>query len=108
VIGGITRAALDALLGWMWPGNVRELENTIERAVVLDKDGVLDVDDLPHRITHAPAGGEDRAITIPLGVPLEEVERRVIQETLRMTGGNKRLTSQLLGIATRTLYRKIE
>jgi two-component system response regulator HydG len=101
----ITPAAEEALVNWSWPGNVRELENTMERAVVLDKDGVLDVDDLPPRLSQQEP--EARHITIPLGTPLEEIERRVIHETLRLTRGNKRLAGQLLGIATRTIYRKI-
>ena len=40
--------------------------------------------------------------------PLEEIERRMIRETLRHTDGDKRMASQLLGIATRTIYRKLE
>jgi hypothetical protein len=47
-------------------------------------------------------------VTIPIGTPLEEIERRVIHETLRHTKGDKRLCAQLLGIATRTIYRKLE
>jgi two-component system response regulator HydG len=46
-------------------------------------------------------------IVVPIGTPLEEIERRVIRETLRATQGDKRLTAQLLGIATRTIYRKL-
>ncbi len=45
---------------------------------------------------------------IPFGTPLEEIERHVISETLRRTDGDKKLTAQLLGVATRTIYRKIE
>lgn len=104
-VPGLTGAATDALSAYPWPGNVRELENTIERAVVLDRDGVLDVDDLPSPIASSDA--EARSVTIQLGTPLEEIERIVIQETLRMTKGDKRLAAQLLGIATRTIYRKI-
>ena len=101
----LTRAAEDALVSYSWPGNVRELQNTIERAIVLDKDGIIDTDDLPDRIAESPA--EKRHITIPLGTPLDTIERRVIHETLQMTKGDKKLAAQLLGIATRTIYRKI-
>jgi two-component system response regulator HydG len=101
----MSRAAEDALVRYSWPGNVRELQNIIERAVVLDKDGIVDVDDLPDTV--ANSADEVRHLNIPLGTPLAEVERRVIQETLRMTKGDKKLASQLLGIATRTIYRKI-
>jgi two-component system response regulator HydG len=47
-------------------------------------------------------------LTVPLGTTLEEIERRVIRETLRQTRGDKTLAAQLLGIATRTIYRKID
>ena len=104
-VPGLTRAAADALSTYPWPGNVRELENTLERAVVLDRDGIIDVDDLPTEI--AATDQEARSLTIQLGTPLEEIERVVIQETLRMTKGDKKLCAQLLGIATRTIYRKL-
>ncbi len=101
----VTPAALDKLTDYTWPGNVRELENTIERAVVLARSTVIDTADLPRSIVdHAKSGGE---FVIPFGTPLEEIERRVIRETLRVTNGDKRLTAQLLGIATRTIYRKL-
>ena len=47
-------------------------------------------------------------LTFPIGTPLEEIERTVIRETLGYTKGDKRLTAQLLGIATRTIYRKLD
>jgi two-component system response regulator HydG len=47
-------------------------------------------------------------LSFPIGTPLEEVERQAIHETLRHTKGDKRLAAQLLGIATRTIYRKLE
>jgi two-component system response regulator HydG len=84
---------------------VRELENVIERAVVLGRGPTIDVENLPAPIAEAEAHGGNLAF--PLGTPLEEIERRVIKATLDHTGGDKRLTAQLLGIATRTIYRKL-
>ncbi|MCC6624487.1 MAG: sigma-54-dependent Fis family transcriptional regulator [Deltaproteobacteria bacterium] len=104
-IVGIAREALQALMAWRWPGNVRELENCIERAVVLCRGDTITLEDLPPAMRDAEP--ESRAITIPLGTPLPEVERILIQETLAATKGDKRLAAQLLGIATRTIYRKI-
>ena len=43
-----------------------------------------------------------------LGTPLDEIERTVIRETLLYTKGDKKLAAQLLGIATRTIYRKLD
>ncbi len=102
----ISREALELLLAHDWPGNVRELENTIEHAVVLCRSDTIRVEDLPDLIAR-----DDHArhyLTIQLGTPLEDIEQQVIQQTLRMTKGNKRLAAQLLGIATRTIYRKLE
>ena len=104
-VSGLTREAEEALMAYRWPGNVRELQNAIESAVVLDKDGVIGADDLHDHIARSES--ERRHITIPLGTPLLEIERQVIHETLRMTRGDKKLAAQLLGIATRTIYRKI-
>jgi two-component system response regulator HydG len=107
-IRGIQREALDALSSYHWPGNVRELENTIERAVVLAKGDAITKEDLPANVVEGAANRPARSVTIPLGTPLHEVERLLIHETLRLTNGDKRLTAQLLGIATRTIYRKLD
>ncbi|PID38537.1 MAG: DNA-binding response regulator [Proteobacteria bacterium] len=105
-IRGFTRGAMDRLTSYLWPGNVRELENVVERAVVLTKGQVIDEDDLPQDLFGAR--GDGRSISVAIGTPLEEVERRLIFETLRHTKGDKRLAAQLLGIATRTIYRRLE
>lgn len=104
-IAGFTAEALQAMEAYHWPGNVRELENVVERAVVLDRDERIDVDDLPAQLVERQA--ESRHITIPLGTSLEEIEKRVLHETLKMTQGDKKLAAKLLGIATRTIYRKL-
>jgi two-component system response regulator HydG len=105
-VAGLTREALAVLQGHDWPGNVRELENAIERAVVLGKGELVDVTDLPAEVRGVPRG--DGTMAFPLGTPLEDIEREVIRETLRHCGGDKRLAAQLLGIATRTIYRRLE
>ena len=106
-IHGIESKALETLFCYEWPGNVRELENVIERCVVLDRDGVVGTDDLPREITQTGIQSLD-SVTIPLGTPLEEVERILMEETLKHTKGDKGLASKLLGISTRTLYRKMD
>ncbi len=115
-IGGLTRAAFAALEGYPWPGNVRELEHAIERAVVLSRGAEIDLDDLPESLRSsgaARAAGlasplEGRTLSVPLGTTMEEIELRVIRETLRQTKGDKNLAAQLLGIAARTIYRKLD
>ncbi len=64
-------------------------------------------DDLPPELRD-PKAGHGRQVTFSVGTPLEEVERRMILETLKFTRGDKRLAADLLGIATRTIYRKLE
>jgi two-component system response regulator HydG len=110
-IVGVTRSALELLHGYSWPGNVRELENAIERAVVLSRSPTIGEEDLPREVraqTAVEAAPGTRVLSFPIGTPLDEVERQAIHETLRHTKGDKRLAAQLLGIATRTIYRKLE
>jgi DNA-binding NtrC family response regulator len=104
-MSGFSAEALETLAGHAWPGNVRELENAVERAVVLCRADTIGVEDLPEPVRRGERA--QGAVTFAVGTPLEEVERRLIQETLRHTRGDKRRAAQLLGIATRTIYRKL-
>ncbi len=112
-IAGFSEEAREALRAYRWPGNVRELENVVERAVVLTRSPVIGLADLPRPVqaataAAAPVHREGTRVSIPLGMKLEEVERILIHETLRETGGDKSLAAQLLGIAPRTIYRRLE
>ena len=93
-------------MDYSWPGNVRELENVIERAVVLCRGEKLAIDDLPESIKDT-SEADPGTITFSVGTPLDEVERRLIRETLRYARGDKSVAAQLLGISTRTIYRKL-
>jgi two-component system response regulator HydG len=106
-VEGATPEALHLMSNYGWPGNVRELENALERAVVLSRGPSLGTDDLPPELRD-PQAGSGRQITFSVGTALDEVERRMIHETLKFTRGDKRLAADLLGIATRTIYRKLE
>ena len=107
-VSGIESKAMDILMDYAWPGNVRELENIVERCVVLDRDGVLGEDDLPRNMASAGIPQTKEMITFAVGTPLEEVERQLMEETLKYTKGDKALASRLLGVSTRTLYRKFD
>jgi two-component system response regulator HydG len=109
-VTGITPAARKALMTYAWPGNVRELRNTIESMVVMDLDGVLDVDDLTEELqATAEAAGEVASGADGLvGKPLDDVERHYIAEALKLTDGNREEAARMLGIGERTLYRKIK
>lgn len=67
----------------------------MERLVVLNRSNTLDLSQLPHEIT---ASQTTKTMTIPIGVPLKEVERKLMAETLKTTKGDKRLAAKLLGV----------
>ncbi|MGH7271564.1 MAG: sigma-54-dependent transcriptional regulator [Polyangiaceae bacterium] len=102
-----TRGVLERLMDYGWPGNVRELENVIERAVVLSRDDGLTETDLPEQIAEV-ASSAAAPLAFAIGTTLDEIELRVIRETLRHTKGDKSVAAQLLGISTRTIYRKLD
>ena len=107
-VPGITRNALDLLLRYEWPGNVRELKNIVEGMVVLSRgSGMLDVNDIPQHVRR-DAGAVAREIRIPIGAPMAEAERAVIEETLKACGYSKSACAKSLGIGLRTLYRKLK
>ena len=111
-VKSISTAARLKLMAFDWPGNVRQLRNVIESMVVVDFDGVLDLDDLPTELlgsvaapaVPAPSGSLQSLV----GKPLTEIEKLVIGETLKFTGGNREHAAEMLGIGERTLYRKIK
>ncbi len=102
----VPREVLGRLMDYAWPGNVRELENVVERAAVLCRGDVLKPEDLPESVAQATAPAPD-ALSFPIGTPLDEVEMRMIRETLKHTQGDKPLAAQLLRISARTIYRKL-
>lgn len=114
-VQGFSRAARRALLAYHWPGNIRQLRNTIERMLVLDSDGLLDVDGLPPEIAALVkdtttegdvevSAGADSLI----GKPLTEVEKFYIERALELADGNREEAAKMLDIGERTLYRKIK
>jgi two-component system response regulator HydG len=114
-VQGFSRAAREALMSFDWPGNIRELRNAVERMIVLDTNGLLDVDDLPDDIAAVTAqrDGEGGLAFVSgadalIGKPLSDVEKYYIQRTLELTEGKRADAAQLLGIGERTLFRKIK
>jgi two-component system response regulator HydG len=106
-IRGIDPDALAALEAYGWPGNVRELENAMERAVVLAREEVIHLTDLPPAIRQATRSTDAAGwLTFAVGTPLRDVERRLIEATLRSCNGDRNLAASLLGITARTIYRR--
>jgi DNA-binding NtrC family response regulator len=100
-----TPRALSRLRALSWPGNVRELENAVERAAIL-ADEAIDAEALP-RPHPGEAIAEDASLSVRVGTPLEDIERRMILATLESLDGNKRRTAELLGISLKTLYNRL-
>ncbi|OGP88459.1 MAG: hypothetical protein A2156_03255 [Deltaproteobacteria bacterium RBG_16_48_10] len=105
-VKGISQRVINAFTDYAWKGNVRELENTLESIMVIHSPEVIDLPHLPQEIQDFRERPE--ILSIRIGTPLEEVERKILLETLRATKGNKRKAAQLLGINVRTIHRKIE
>jgi two-component system, NtrC family, response regulator HydG len=104
---GFTGEAIDRLEAYAWPGNVRELENLIERCVLLARKDRIDAEDLPEEVMGVKRPPRDAILEL-IGTPLADIERRLLDETLRITGGNKTQAAKLLGIDVRTVARKLE
>ncbi|MFQ5706751.1 MAG: sigma-54-dependent transcriptional regulator [bacterium] len=104
-VKGFAPDCLEVLRQYHWPGNVRELKNVVERAVILCAGELVEIKDLPKQVFQST--GSHNSLTVELGKPLQEIEKEVIFETLRMTRNNKTKAAQLLGISLKTMHNKI-
>jgi DNA-binding NtrC family response regulator len=100
-----SRDALVRLYQHNWPGNVRELRNYVQRAYIM-ADDVIECDVAVSDPAPKPDAGT--TITIRVGTPLEEVERRVTLATLAYCGHVKRKAAEILGVSLKTLYNRLE
>ena len=109
------------MLEYDWKGNVRQLKNVVESLVVMDVDDMLDMDDLSPELldgevvtkallekSSSPNGStvawEDSSL---IGKSLKDIERWVIERTLKLANHNREETARILGISERNLYRKL-
>lgn len=112
-IKGISKDTLSILINYNWPGNIRELENIIERAVILDTDGIIAKDDLPEIILNGSAflrpelSCGDTEGSTSLKDALKEPEKVYILKVLKEVGGNKKKAARKLGVNRTTLYNKL-
>jgi transcriptional regulator with PAS, ATPase and Fis domain len=103
----LSARALDLLLGYAWPGNVRELRNAVERALVLARGAdQVGPEHLPEQV-RAPGSAKAQRQDWEV-LTLEEVQRRHTERTLHLTGGNRTLAAEKLGISRATLHAKIK
>ncbi|HYG75281.1 MAG TPA: helix-turn-helix domain-containing protein, partial [Planctomycetota bacterium] len=128
----ITEEALAALRNYSWPGNVRELRNAVSQAVVLTRNGVIDSEHLPEKLTmgmsaQSPSGtagaacnvgipGDSTMVTKPslgtrislsLDDGLNNMVQQIMQKAVEVCGGNVTLAAQILGISRKTIYNRL-
>jgi DNA-binding NtrC family response regulator len=104
----LSPSALDVLQFHAWPGNVRELRNVIERAVIICSGEQIERHHFaPYPIEQRERLRNEDTIMLPVGTPLEEVERQMIMRTLQKTKNNKTRAAELLGISLKTLHNKL-
>jgi DNA-binding NtrC family response regulator len=115
VVPGVTDAAMMRLTSYAWPGNVRQLMNVVQNMVIRclaepRPQGTIPTIDLRHIPEDVRAEADDEGTGVLgslAGTSLEQIEKRAIRETLRLTNGNREQAAALLGIGERTLYRKL-
>ena len=101
--------ALKAMLAYDWPGNVRELENCLERACAFTTGPMIHLGDLPTEISqlHGTGSSVDASGNSKI-VPMSELERQTILNTIAQLNGDKLMAARMLGIGKTTLYRKLK
>lgn len=133
---GASAAFYQSLIGHDWPGNVRELRNTVERAVIIANEGVLEpryasisfrradaldpspaaspaILDLPSKPALIPApatipsSSPRLGVGVEVGMTIDDAERLLIEATLLQAGNNKTKAASILGISTKTLHVKL-
>ena len=109
-VSGLAPNALALMMAYSWPGNVRELENVIQRMIVIARDEMIDIEDLPPGI----GGITNRSLEKPKDLKeiaresSEIFEKRAILDALAKTGGNVTQAAKTLGISRATLQNKMK
>ncbi len=107
-VKSVTTDARRALMAYPWPGNIRQLRNTVENMVVMASGDKVTIDDLPAEICCSGDRMAEAQMADLAGITLEDAEKRLIANTLKMVNGNREQAAGILGIGERTLYRKIK
>ncbi|APG29108.1 Fis family transcriptional regulator [Syntrophotalea acetylenivorans] len=100
-VNGISRMAEKILVEYPWPGNIRELKNVIERAVILECEDQLLVENLPREMVDKTVCGQVGPLNFrlpPEGIDIEDVERELIRQALELAEGNQSKAAKLLNL----------
>jgi two-component system response regulator HydG len=95
-------------MNYHWPGNVRELEHTIERAVLLGKEGRIGPQDFPPSLVASKDNVSPLADAVARSYTLRDLEKEYIMRVMEIVHGNKTEAAKTLGVDRTTLYRKLE
>ncbi|MGD9365259.1 MAG: sigma-54 dependent transcriptional regulator [Desulfobacteraceae bacterium] len=98
-------SAVDQLSNWPWPGNVRELENTIERAMLICDEELIEPIHLLLDYDISPDNDDDKSALV--GMTVKEMEKKLIGQTLKHVNDNRTHAAKMLGISIRTLRNKL-
>jgi transcriptional regulator with PAS, ATPase and Fis domain len=108
----ISSIALQMIMAYSWPGNIRELKNVIESAAVIAENGFIEPAQLPGSITGPFNSTYSNEVSLPVNLSLDErineIEKSMIIEALRKTGGVQVRATELLGINQRSLWHRIK
>lgn len=114
-IKSVSDDTVQILMNYNWPGNIRELENIVERAVILDTDGAIGIDDLPELLVGNAAANFDTKAgngavreAVSLKDALREPEKVYILQVMKEAGWNKKKAARKLGVNRTTLYNKLK
>lgn len=104
----ISAEALQLLREYDWPGNVRQLENILERAAAFCDDDRIEGKDLPRQVRGQETGAAGLNISGLGGIPLSQLEKEALAQTLRLCNGNKAESARRLGITEKSVYNKLK
>ncbi len=106
----LSQDVLPELIGYYWPGNVRELKNALQQAFILSENGVIELYHLPSLFRDPKNTVRVRNLNddITLDERLDQIEKEIIIDALRRTGGIQVKAANILGINQRSLWHRIK